>query len=172
MNELITARLRIQKATAEATKKIAQMNDADCSSSYLNSLSAADREVIFKDTEAVQELLARLAAVVGNGDTISYGAWLGSEMIGYISLTNYTSQLPDLQIELAPAYQGQGYGYEFLSSLIDHLFATGYTCFRYAVMPKNKASIALVEKAGGRLQEPVSEAERLLLRTYHIQNAR
>ena len=91
MNELITARLRIQKATAEATKKIAQMNDADRSSSYLNSLSAADREVIFKDTEAVQELLARLAAVVGNGDTISYGAWLGSEMIGYISLTNYTS---------------------------------------------------------------------------------
>ena len=48
MNELITARLRIQKATAEATKKIAQMNDADRSSSYLNSLSAADREVIFK----------------------------------------------------------------------------------------------------------------------------
>ena len=93
-------------------------------------------------------------------------------MIGYISLTNYTSQLPDLQIELAPAYQGQGYGYEFLSSLIDHLFATGYTRFRYAVMPNNKASIALVEKAGGRLQEPVSEAERLLLRTYHIQNAR
>ena len=84
------------------------------------------------------------------------------------AITNCRSQLPDLQIELAPSYQRQGYGYEFLSTLTKYLFNSGYTCFRYAVMPNNQASIALVEKIGGQLLEPESEVERLLFRTYYI----
>lgn len=168
MNELITPRLQIRKATREEIKQIAAFNNADRSSSYLDSLSSEDREVIFKDAEAVQKLIAQLATVLGDGDVLSYGAWSGSEMIGYITLNNCTSEMPDLQIELAPAYQGQGYGYEFLSSLTDYLFGIGYICFRYAVMPNNAASIALVEKVGGILQVPSSESERLLFKTYHI----
>ena len=168
MNEIVTQRLQIRKATREEIKQIAALNNADRSSSYLDSLSSEDREVIFRDAEAVQKLIAQLAAVLGDGDVLSYGAWSGSEMIGYITLNNCTSKMPDLQIELAPAYQGQGYGYEFLSSLTDYLFGTGYSCFRYAVMPNNAASIALVEKVGGILQVPSSESERLLFKTYHI----
>lgn len=168
MTELVTPRLRIRGASSAEIRKIAQLNHADRSSSYLDGLSDKDREVIFRNTEAVQELLTRLAAVVGSGETVSYGALLGTEMIGYISLTNCRSQLPDLQIELAPNYQGQGYGYEFLSALTKFLFTSGYSCFRYAVMPNNQASIALVEKVGGQLQEPESEVESLLFRTYYI----
>lgn len=168
MTEIVTARLSIRKALKEETKAIAELNDPDRSSSYLNSLSAEDRDIIFRDAEAVKKLLAQLAATVGDGDAVSYGAWLGAEMIGYVTLNNCTSEMPDLQIEMAPAYQGKGYGYEFLSALIDYLFIVGYQKFRYAVMPSNAASIALVEKIGGVLQTPESEAERLLLKTYHI----
>lgn len=168
MTEIVTARLSIRKALKEETRAIAELNDPDRSSSYLNSLSVEDRDIIFQDTEAVKKLLALLAATVGNGDALSYGAWLDAEMIGYVTLNNCMSEMPDLQIEMAPAYQGKGYGYEFLSALIDYLFITGYKKFRYAVMPSNAASIALVEKSGGVLQNPESEAERLLLKTYHI----
>lgn len=168
MTELITPRLQIRKATRDEIRQIAALNNADRSSSYLDNLSSEDRDAIFRNAEAVQSLIAQLATVLGDGDTLSYGAWSGSEMIGYITLNNCTAEMPDLQIELAPGYQGQGYGYEFLSSLIDYLFGAGYSCFRYAVMPNNIASIALVEKVGGILQNPNSEAERLLFKTYHI----
>lgn len=168
MTEIITARLLIRNTSKEETRRIAELNDPDHSASYLNSLSAEDRNIIFQDADTVKELLTRLAATVGDGDAISYGAWLASEMIGYITLNNYTSEMPDLQIEMDPVYQGQGYGYEFLSALTKHLFDNGYAKFRYAVMPNNAASIALVEKVGGTLQTPDSNAERLLFRTYHI----
>lgn len=168
MVELVTERLMIRKATREEIKQIAEMNNTDRSSAYLASLSAEDRDAIFCDADAVKEMLARLIATVGDGAAVSYGAWVGTEMIGYITLNNCTSEMPDLQIELAPAYQGQGYGFEFLSELIKYLFIVGYTRFRYAVMPNNAASIALVEKVGGILQAPSSEAESLLLKTYHI----
>ena len=168
MIEILTARLLIRSASREETMRIAELNDPEHSSSYLNSLSAEDRDIIFQDADAVKELLSRLAATVGDGDAVSYGAWLDSEMIGYITLNNCTSDMPDLQIEMAPEYQGQGYGYEFLSALTKHLFDSGYAKLRYAVMPNNTASIALVEKAGGILQTPDSNAERLLFWTYHI----
>lgn len=169
MAEIKTTRLVIRKASREETKIIAGMNNADRSASYLNSLSTEDRDIIFRDADAVKELLVRLAATVGDGAALSYGAWLGSEIIGYVTLNNCTSEMPDLQIEMDPAHQGKGYGYEFLSALLDYLFITGYKKFRYAVMPSNAASIALVEKIGGVLQQPESEAERLLLKTYYIE---
>lgn len=168
MVEVITPRLTIRRATREETARIAELNKADKSTAYLNGLSNEDREIIFQDPEAVNQILSRLAATLGDGDARSYGAWIGSEMIGFVTLHNYTSPMPDLQIELAPAYQGKGYGYEFLSELINYLFHTEFSCFHYAVFPNNSASIALVEKIGGVLQEPESEAERLLFRTYLI----
>lgn len=168
MVEVITQRLTIRKATREEIKQISNQNNANRSSAYLAGLSKEDRDIIFRDSDAVTDLLARLAAVVGDGAAVSYGAWFGAEMIGYITLNNCNAEMPDLQIELAPTYHGQGFGFEFLSELLDYLFATGYTCFRYAVMPNNAASIALVEKVGGILQAPESEAEGLLLKTYHI----
>ncbi|MBQ5797379.1 MAG: hypothetical protein IIW15_05050, partial [Firmicutes bacterium] len=42
----------------------------------------------------------------------------------------------------------------------------GIDRFKYVVNPANKASIALVEKLGGVLQEPKSYAEEMLLKTY------
>lgn len=168
MVEIVTTRLLIRRATKEDTKKIEKLNNTGGSAAYLHGLSDEDREVIFRDTKAVQELMARMATALGNGEAQSYGAWLGSEIIGYITLNNCHSEMPDLQIALAPAYQGQGYGYEFLSALIKDLFRIGYCQFRYMVMPYNAASIALVEKVGGILQAPTSEAEHLLFKTYHI----
>lgn len=168
MVEVITPRLLIHRASKEDTSQISEMNSAVSTTAYLKKLSAEDIDLIFRDKEAVDALLARLAATLGDGAAISYGAWIGSEMIGYVTLHNCDGELPDLQIEISPSYQGKGYGYEFLSALIDHLFMMGYNKFRYAVVPNNVASIALVEKIGGVLQQPESEAERLLLRTYHI----
>jgi hypothetical protein len=90
-------------------------------------------------------------------------------MIGYIALVNCAAKAPELQIEIAPDYQGKGYGYEFLKAVLRSVFKKrGYDAIRYTVLPSNGASIALVKKVGAFLQEPASEAERILIRTYLV----
>ena len=97
-----------------------------------------------------------------------YGVWLDSTLIGYIGLKDPTDAIPEIQIEFAPEYHRQGYGYEALCKMVDQFFAMGYQCLRYVVVPANKASVALVEKVGGQLQQPNTEIERVLFRTYFI----
>jgi RimJ/RimL family protein N-acetyltransferase len=88
-------------------------------------------------------------------------------MIGYIALVNCTAKVPELQIEIAPDYQGKGYGYEFLKAVLRSVFKKhGYDAIRYTVLPSNGASIALVRKVDAILQNPASEAERILIKTY------
>lgn len=167
--ELKTERLIIREATYEETKQISEQNSSNSASGFLASLSEDDKAIIFKDTDAVSELLTRFSNSIGNGSSEIYGAWKKTTLIGFISLVNVDSGTPEIQIEIAPKYQNKGYGYEFLSAVMEHLFEEQrFSCVRYTVLPNNDASIALVKSIGAFLQEPKSEAEKMLVRTYHI----
>jgi|GEM_PF-6912549 len=167
--ELKTERLIIRKTTSEKTKQINTENDGASVDQFLGTLSTEDIAVIFQDKDAVSALITRFSDSIGNGDSEIYGAWEGERLIGFISLVNAESGTPELQIEIDPLFQGKGYGFEFLRTLLEWIFETrDFQYIRYTVLPNNKASISLVDKIGGLLQEPKSEAERLLIRTYHI----
>lgn len=167
--ELKTERLVIREASYEDTKQISEQNNANSASNFLASLSEEDKQIIFKDTDAVSNLLARFSNSIGNGSSEIYGAWKKKTLIGFISLVNVDSGTPEIQIEIAPKYQNKGYGYEFLSAVMEHLFEEQrFSYVRYTVLPNNDASIALVKRIGAFLQEPKSEAEKMLIRTYHI----
>lgn len=167
--ELKTERLVIRRTTTEETKEISAANNTSSVDEFLGSLSKEDIGIIFQNKDAVSDLLTRFSNSIGNGDTETYGAWRNEKLIGFISLINSESGTPELQIEIDPLFQGKGYGFEFLHALLEHLFETrDFQYIRYTVLPNNQASISLVEKIGAVLQEPKSEAEKLLIRTYHI----
>lgn len=168
MLNISTTRLTIHETNSNTVKSISERNHANGGPDLFSRLSDDDMRVLFENQEALSLLMAKLQSYAGNGEHLYYGIWLASKLIGYLGLKNYTDPLPEVQIEFAPEYQNQGYGYEALSKMIDHFFAAGYQCLRYVVQPFNKASISLVEKVGGQLQPPDSEVERILLRTYLI----
>lgn len=167
--ELLTDRLVIHEATSEDANRISEQNSNDSVNEYLASFSKDDIAIIFRDQDAVSALLTRFSNSIGDGNSEIYGAWKDETLIGFISIVNSESGTPELQIEIAPPFQNQGYGFEFLDALLNHLLQRkDFQYIRYTVLPNNKASIALVERIGAVLQEPKSEAERLLIRTYHI----
>ena len=167
--ELKTERLIIREASYEDTKKISEQNNANSAGNFLASLSEEDKEIIFKDTDAVSGLLTRFSNSIGDGSSEIYGAWKKETLIGFISLVNVDSGTPEIQIEIAPKYQHKGYGYEFLFAVMEYIFEKQrFDYVRYTVLPNNDASIALVKSIGAFLQEPKSDVEKLLIQTYHI----
>ena len=108
--ELKTKRLIIREISYEETKQISEQNSSNSASEFLASLSEDDKEVIFKDTEAVANLLTRFSNSIGDGSSEIYGAWKKQTLLGFISLVNVKSGTPEIQIEIAPKYQNKGYG--------------------------------------------------------------
>lgn len=167
--ELKTDRLVIREATSEESNQISSQISGDSVGEFLSSLSDDDIAIIFQNKDAVSNLLTRFSDSVGNGNSDIYGAWKNETLIGFIAIVNGESGTPELQIEISPKFQNKGYGLEFLGALLKHLFEEkNYKYIQYTVLPNNKASIALVNHIGAILQEPKSDAERLLIRTYHI----
>lgn len=167
--ELKTERLIIRELSYEETKQISKHNNGDSANTLLSSLSEDDKAMIFRDMDAVTELLTRFSNSIGNGSSENYGAWKGKTLIGFISLVNVESDTPEIQIEIEPNYQHKGYGHEFLSAVMQYVFENQrFSYIQYTVLPSNKASIALVKGIGAFLIKPKSEAEKLLIRTYHI----
>ena len=167
--ELKTERLIIRNATYEETKQISEQNGSDSVDGFLASLSTEDIAVIFQDKVAVSDLLTRFSNSLGDGNSEIYGAWEDENLVGFIAIVNGESGTPELQIEIAPKYQNKGYGFEFLAALLKFLIdKKAYQYIQYTVLPNNQASIALVNRIGAVLQTPKSEAERLLICTYHI----
>lgn len=167
--ELKTERLIIREASYQEAKQISEQNNSGTANTLLSSLSEDDKAIIFKDIDAVTALLTRFSNNIGNGNSEIYGAWRKNTLIGFISLVNGESGTPEIQIEIAPKYQNKGYGHEFLSAVMEYVFEQQrFSYVQYTVLPSNKASIALVKSVGALLIEPKSEAEKLLIRTYHI----
>lgn len=167
--ELKTERLIIREASYQEAKQISEQNNSDTANTLLSSLSEDDKAIIFKDIDAVTALLTRFSNSIGNGNSEIYGAWRKNTLIGFISLVNGESGTPEIQIEIAPKYQNKGYGHEFLSAVMEYVFEQQrFSYVQYTVLPSNEASIALVKSVGALLIEPKSEAEKLLIRTYHI----
>jgi len=167
--ELKTTRLIIKKATSEEANQISAQISGDSVDAFLTSLTEADKMTIFQDRDAVSALLTRFSNSIGDGNNEIYGAWKDKEIIGFIAIVNGESGTPELQIEIAPPFQNKGYGFEFLTALLKYLFEkNNYQYIRYTVMPNNKPSISLIEHIGATKQKPRSEAERLLIYTYHI----
>lgn len=167
--EIKTNRLFIRRVNRSDVLHIRELNKNDNVNDFFGSVSEEDRAEAFRDSEAVEKLFALMENNLDTDDDIFYGAWENESLIGFIAIVNPASRTPGIQIEIDPAYHHRGYGYEFLSALLKHLFETeSYTYIQYLVMPSNAASIALVEKVGGVRQEPESCIEKLLVRVYHI----
>lgn len=167
--ELKTEHLIIRNVSYEDTKAISEQNNSNSATEFLASLSEDDKEVIFRDTDAVFNLIMRFGSGVGDESREIYGAWKKETLIGFISLVNINSGTPEVQIEMAPEYQHKGYGHEFLLAVMEHIFEEQrFPYVRYTVFPNNEASIALVKSIGAFLQEPENVVEKMLIRTYHI----
>lgn len=167
--ELKTDRLVIREATYEESNQISAQIHGDSVDKFLATLSEDDIAVIFQDKKAVSDLLTRFSNSMGDANSEIYGAWKDDSLVGFIAIVNGEFDTPELQIEIAPRFQNKGYGFEFLDALLKHLFERKeYHYIRYTVLPNNEASISLVNHIGASLQAPKSEAERLLICTYHI----
>ncbi len=167
--KLKTNRLTISEVTYEESTKISAEIGGDSVNEFLATLTENDVAIIFRDQDAVSDLLTRFSNSIGDGNSEIYGAWKDGELIGFIAIVNGESGTPELQIEIAPEFQNKGYGFEFLDALLNYLFEKNdFEYIRYTVLPNNKPSISLVNHIGASLQKPKSEAERLLICTYHI----
>ena len=168
---ILTDRLEIAPVDEKVTEEISARNTGDGIDKYLESLSKEEIVEVFSDMDAVKAVMARMTATKSAPRSYSYGAWRDKELIGFTTLLECGDGVWEVQVELAPEYQHKGYGYEFLSHLIPEMLAADdIKCLRYTVVPSNKASIALVEKLGAELQEPKTQAEKILLKTYMIRS--
>lgn len=167
--EIKTNRLCIRRVSRSDVLHIRELNKNDNVNNFFGSVPEADRAEAFRDSNAVEKLFTLMESNLDTDNDIFYGAWKNDTLMGFIAIVNPTSHTPGIQIEIDPAYHHKGYGYEFLSAILKHLFETeSFTYIQYLVMPTNAASIALVEKVGGALQKPGSFIEKLLIRVYHI----
>ena len=163
------SRLTICEIDPKDMKRISEQNTTVRLDEYLMSLSKDVIAKIMQDQAAVLELIGRLQKTLDAEYLKVYGGFLNGKLIAYVSLA-CCEDLPEIQIEVLPEYQGQGFGYEMLERAIRMAFEElALTKLKYVVIPSNLPSIALVEKLGGVLQEPKSYAEEMLLRTYVIE---
>ena len=167
---LTTNRLTICEIDYEQTVGISNKNSNDNSvANHFASLSKEQLSLIISNKATVANLVSTIERKYKSQSRVHYGAWKNDELLGYISLLDADKPMPELQIEIVPEFQGQGYGYEFCLALLKYLFESEtYESIRYVTLPSNIASIKLVEKIGSDLQLPLSDVEALLMRTYHI----
>ena len=162
-------KLTICEIDPKNMKCISERNSTVRLDEYLMSLSKDVIAKIMQDQAAVLELIGSLQKTLDAEYLKVYGGFLNGKLIAYVSLA-CCEDMPEIQIEVLPEYQGQGFGYEMLERAIRMAFEElAVTKLKYMVIPSNLPSIALVEKMGGVLQKPKSYAEDMLLKTYVIE---
>lgn len=100
--KLNTNRLTISEVTYEESTKISAKIGGDSVNEFLATLTENDVAIIFRDQDAVSDLLTRFSNSIGDGNSEIYGAWEDEELIGFIAIVNGESGTPELQIEIAP----------------------------------------------------------------------
>lgn len=89
------------------------------------------------------------------------------EFMGYCQYKNLSTSKPDIGIELLPQFQHKGLGYAVCNALMHVFFEkTAFQGIYYKVERKNAASIALVEKLGGK-RDSVDHLHEQLLSALH-----
>lgn len=165
---------RFVLAVADETtvETISQLeSSAEDMTSFLNELSPQQIAQLMQDKEGMQVLYNMLLAVKERPEKVYTAQTADKNLIGYVTVKGYGQEDPELQIEIIPQYRRQGYGQELLRLVIQKIFSeTTAEKVIYRVGLYNTASMRLIESLGGILQEPSSIAEKILLRTYYVNN--
>ena len=167
MRRIVTERLLIERATEDVAEMITQSNEGT---------SAPFSYRIPETTPLTKKDMAALVALYHTLQSSSqlprdvYSVKLNAgELAGYIALRNPAGRVPEIQLELLKKWQNLGYGQELLRGFTAAVFMEGHVdAILYRVHPDNLPSIKIVERVGAQLQEPESEVEALLIRTYLI----
>lgn len=154
----------------ETVNEISRMNtSADETTRYLSNLSPEQMDVITKEPDALQALFSAMLTSAGLPQKAFAAKIRSGAIIGYVAVKGYGQPEPEVQIEVVPEYQHQGYGHEILRRMLLQVFReTDAKTVLYRIRPDNTPSIRLVESCGGILCQPRSKAEAILLKTYMI----
>lgn len=155
----------------ETVQEISRMNtSADEMTRYLSSLSPEQMSVVKNESDALMELFSTMLASAVLPQKPFAAKNRNGTVVGYVTVKGYGQPDPEIQIEVVPAYQRQGYGHEILRRILLQMFReTDAKTVLYYIRPDNTPSIRLVESCGGILRQPSSKAEAILLKTYMIQ---
>lgn len=125
---------------------------------------------IIKDTGALLELAELLAANHDENRLIFSARALNDDIIGYMAINHIGSATPSVSVSVIEREHRKGYAYEMLAALLAWM-GRNYPdkTMYYYVRPDNAASIALAKKLGGRLVQPKSLVEEVILQTYVIE---
>lgn len=157
----------------ETVEEISRMNaSADEMTRYLSSLSPEQMSLIKDESDALLALFSTMLASAGLPQKAFAAKIRSGAVIGYVTVKEYGQPEPEIQIEVVPEYQRQGYGHEILRRILLQVFReTDAKTVLYRIRPDNTPSIRLVESCGGILRQPGSKAEAILLKTYTIQKS-
>jgi RimJ/RimL family protein N-acetyltransferase len=160
--------ISFEEADSKLAKKISDMNKGSLDYNPLKNLNFDDSDFVENQTTAMKELY-KLLISIEQAERKVYAIKNCNFVIGYIGFVNFNSITPEIQIELIPKFQNQGYGYASLSEFLDEIFNNPNIQYViYRVAQSNIPSIRLVEKLGGVLQKTDNKVEEVLLKTYHI----
>lgn len=163
--------LELVETDEETVNEISRMNtSADEMTRYLSSLSPEQMSVVKNESDALMELFSTMLASAVLPQKPFAAKIRNGTVVGYVTVKGYGQPDPEIQIEVVPAYQRQGYGHEILRRILLQMFReTDAKTVLYYIRPDNTPSIRLVESCGGILRQPRSKAEAILLKTYMIQ---
>lgn len=158
------------ETTVEAISQLE--SSAEGMTSFLNELSPQQIAQLMRDKEGMKVLYDMLLAVKERPEKVYTAQTADRNLIGYVAVKGYGKKDPEIQIEIIPQYRRQGYGQELLRLVIQKIFReTTAEKIIYRAGLYNAASMRLIESLGGILQEPSSIAEKILLRTYYVNNS-
>lgn len=89
---------------------------------FLNELPSHQMAQLMKDKEGLQALYAALLEIKDRPGKVYTAQTDDGNLIGYVTVKGYGQEDPELQIEIMPEYQRQGYGRELLSLVIQKIF--------------------------------------------------
>lgn len=164
-------RLTIGNIDESQAQQIAEtVNDGNDMTAYLKTLPEDAVQNALQDRDGLLNFVQSFASSRNSSDMKRFGAWnQANELIAYVGIKSWSSKTPELQITVAQNYQRQGYGTEFLQTLLPWLFQNSdIRFFIYRLRKDNIPSEKIVHHLGGILQEPQSAFERLTLKTYRI----
>ena len=169
--EIQTTRLVVRQCEVGMAQKLDEKLHGDESMlAFLEALPSEPLERLFEDKASVLAFLHDLVASKDMGDSVHYAAYTkNGTVVAVASITSYHSSKPELQLNVDEPFQRQGYGEEFISTLLPEVLpALNGNPLICRVRRDNSASERIIIKLGGKLQPSKYEIEELTVKTYTI----
>ncbi len=161
--KFITKDVYVKEISVEEYERLSEVIEDEERLKNRENITQEDKEFVERILEEVRRRMKK-----DFKDFKPYGLFCGDEYVGYVGLEGYTSDCPEIQIEIQKGFRGKGIGYKAVKYVAEQVFKReNVKCLRYRVLINNVVSLKLIEKLGGKEIEKGDVIEEFI-KTFHL----